>query len=111
MSPYRLTLFLFALMVLSGCETNVYSLEEDTHIAPNSPLLAAGFTHGVLLDTPFANIAGRDNGSKRLLAAALDYCGLPRMAGPDAIKFEITPDLYFTSYAVFACTEPGKDKS
>ena len=95
--------------MLSGCETRVYSLTEETDIAKDSPLLAAGFTHGVLVDTPFANTAQVDNGSDRLLRAALRHCGLPTSAGQDAIKFEITPDLYFTSYAVFACTEPGKE--
>ncbi|WP_300064677.1 hypothetical protein [uncultured Roseobacter sp.] len=84
-------------------------MTENTQITPNSRILAEGFTHGVLVDTPFANIAQRDNGSDRLLRAALKHCGLPSSAGRDAIKFEITPDLYFTSYAVFACIEPGKD--
>ena len=100
---------LFALLALIGCETSVYSLTEDTALPVNNPLVAEGFTHGVLVDTPFANIAHRDNGGERLLRAALEHCGLPKSAGPDAIKFEITPDLYFTSYAVFACNEPGKD--
>ena len=109
MRPLRLILGLTFAVVLSGCETKVYSLTEDTAIASNSLLLADGFTHGVLVDTPFANIAQRDNGSERLLQAALNHCGLPQSADATAFKFKITPDLYFTSYAVFACTEPGKD--
>ncbi len=109
MSLKRLTFLPLILFALSGCETKVYSLTDDTEIASNSPLLAAGFTHGVLVDTPFANIAQRDKGSERLLRAALRFCGLPPSADQDAIKFKITPDMYFTSYAVFACLEPEKD--
>ncbi len=109
MSLSRLAFLPLILFALSGCETKVYSLKNDTDMAVNSPLLAEGFTHGVLVDTPFANIAQRNNGSDRLLEAALRYCGLPSTAGQDAIKFKSTPDLYLTSYAVFACSEPEKD--
>ena len=91
----------------SGCTSGVYSLDDIDPVAA-APLLAEGFTHGVSVDTPVANIAQIKSGEARLFRIAAQHCGLPRSASADDLKFKVQPDIYFTSYALFACTQPEK---
>ncbi len=92
-----------SLVALSACGGPVHIEEANEH------LLALGYTHLAETHVSIFRMSNNSAGRSKVLATALETCGLPKSTSAEQIRLTEGAGIYDIRMYSFSCPEQGKD--